>query len=102
MAPLQRQVELVEEVLERERRLQRELLSRAFAPFDAVFDLFQQSAGALRSQAEAMSESARALERAAEMMRVQAELFERTIGVLREPGEIVKRTAGVPPRGEEQ
>ena len=101
LAPLQRQVELVEQVLERERRLQREVLSRAFAPFDAVFDLLEQSAAALRSQSAALSESARALKRAAEMMEVQAELFERTIGVLRQPGEIVKRTAGVPPRGED-
>ncbi len=101
LAPLQRQVELVEAVLERERRLQGELLSRAFAPLDAVFDLLEQSAGALRSQSRALSESARALEQAAEMMEVQAELFERTIGVLRQPGEIVKRTAGLPPRREE-
>jgi hypothetical protein len=102
LAPLQKQVELIEELLDRERRLQRELLTRAFAPLDAVFDLLEQNAAALHSQSTALRESARALEQAAAMMEVQAELFERTIGVLREPGEIVKRTAGVPPRGEEQ
>ena len=102
LAPLQRQVELVEEVLERERRLQRELLTRAFAPLDTVFDLLEQSAAALRSQSAALRESARATEQAAAMMEVQAELFERTIGALREPGEIVKRTAGLSPRDEEQ
>ncbi len=102
LAPLQRQIELVEQVLERERRLQRDLLTRAFAPLDALFDLLEQSAGALRSQSAALSESARALEQAAEMMQVQAKPFERTIGVLREPEEIVKRTAGLSPLGEEQ
>ncbi|HEX6023064.1 MAG TPA: hypothetical protein VFZ00_13775 [Solirubrobacter sp.] len=101
LGPLQRQVELVEEILERERRLQRELLTRAFAPFDAIFDLLEQSAGALHSQSTALRESARALEQAAAMMEKQAELFEQTIVVLRQPGEIVKRTAGLPPRDEE-
>jgi hypothetical protein len=95
LTPLQRQIELVEEILERERRMQRALLTRAFAPLDAVFDLLEQSAGALHKQSEALRESARALEQAAAMMEVQAELFERTIRVLREPGEIVKRTAGL-------
>jgi hypothetical protein len=102
LAPMQRQAELVQEILERERRLQQDVLTRAFAPFDAVFDLLEQSGTALRRQAEALRESARALEQAAGMMEVQAELFERAIGVLREPGEIVKRTAGLPRRGQEQ
>jgi hypothetical protein len=95
LAPMQRQVELVEEILERERRVQRELLSRAFAPMDAVFDLLEQSGAALHRQAEALNESARALEQAAGMMEVQAELFEKTIRRLREPAEIAKSVAGV-------
>jgi len=95
VAPMQRQLELVQEIFEREQRLQRELLARTFAPFDAVFDLLEQSAAALRSQATALNESARALEQAAGMMEVQAELFERMIQTLREPGEIAKAAAGV-------
>jgi hypothetical protein len=98
LGPMQKQVELVQEVLERERRLQRELLTRAFAPLDAIFDLLEQSGAALHRQSEALRESARALEQAAAMMEVQAELFQRAIAVLREPGEIVKRTAGLPAR----
>lgn len=95
LAPMQRQLELVQEVLDRERRLQKELLERTFAPFDAVFDLLEQSATALRRQAEALKESARALEQAAGMMEVQAELFEHTIRALREPAEITKAAAGL-------
>ncbi len=95
LAPLQRQIELVEEILERERRLQREVLQRTFAPFDAVFDLLEQSASALRKQAEALNESARATQQAASMMEVQAEQFERAIRVLRQPAEIAKSAAGV-------
>lgn len=101
LAPLHRQAELLQEILERERRLQADLIRRAFTPFDAVFDLLQQSAGALHRQAEALTESARALEQAAAMMEVQAELFERTIAALREPGEIVKRAAGASPPEQE-
>lgn len=98
LAPMQRQLELVEELLERERRLQGELLGRAFAPFDAVFDLLEQSGAALHRQAEALSESARALEQAAGMIEVQAELFERAVHTLREPAELVKAAGGVPPK----
>jgi hypothetical protein len=94
LAPMHRQAELLQEILERERRLQEELVARAFAPWDAVFDLLEQSAGALHHQAEALTESARALQQAAMMMETQAELFERTIGVMRQPGEIVKHAAG--------
>jgi hypothetical protein len=98
LAPLQKQAELVQEVLERER----DLMGRAFAPVDAVFDLLEQSGAALRKQAESLSESARALEQAAELVRAQAELYERTIKTLRRPGDLVKTAAGIerrPPRG---
>jgi hypothetical protein len=91
LVPLQRQAELVQQVLERER----DLMSHAFAPVDALFDLLEQSGAALRKQAEALSESARALEQAAELMRVQAELYERAIHALRRPSELAKTAAGV-------
>jgi hypothetical protein len=97
-APMQRQVELLQELLERERRLRDEVLGRAFAPIDAVFDLLEQSGAAVRKQAEALSESARALEQTAELMRAQAELYERTIRALREPTKVAKSAAGVKPR----
>ena len=101
ITPMQRQLDLVQELFDRERRFQQDLLARTFAPFDAVFDLLEQSGAALRRQAEALKESARALEQAAAMMEVQAELFESTIQKLREPAEIAKAAAGLerrPPR----
>ena len=94
LAPMQRQLALIEEVLHRERALQRELVTRAFAPVDAVFDLLEQSGGALRQQAEALKESARALEQAASMIEVQAELFERAIHLLREPTDVARSLTG--------
>ena len=101
LVPMQRQAELVQELLERELKLQRDLVGRALAPVDAVFDLLEQSGAALRKQAEALSESARALEQAAEVVRAQAELYERTVRTLRQPSELVKGVAGVERRGRE-
>jgi len=98
MAPLQRQTELFQEVLEAERRLQREVVGRALAPLDAAFDLLEQSGAALRGQAEAMESAAQALEQAAVLMKTQAELFERTIKALREPSRMIGAAAGVEAR----
>ena len=93
--PMQRQLELVEEVLERERRLQRDLAQRAVAPLDAVFDLLEESAATMRGQAEALEAAGRALADTAALMRRQAELFEHSLGGLREPVELAKSAAGV-------
>ncbi len=95
LAPMQRQAELFQEVLERERALQAGLMRRAFKPLDAVFDLLEESSSALRSQAEAIEEAARALEQAATMMKAQADLFGRTIRAMREPAQAMKSLAGL-------
>ena len=95
---MQRQLELVEELFERERRLQEDLVARTLAPVDAVLDVLEQSAAALRRQAEALKDSARALEQASEMIGTQAELFERAIGIVRKPADIVTSGASAPRR----
>jgi hypothetical protein len=94
MAPLQRQTELLQEVLERERALQARLVERAFAPLDAIFDLLEQSGSAMRSQAEAVEDAARALDQVAGLMKVQADLFERSVRTMREPSKAAKALAG--------
>jgi hypothetical protein len=95
LEPMQRQLELVQEVLERERALQRQLTSRLLAPADALFNLLEESGSMLRRQAEALESAGLALSETAGLMKSQAELFERTIGVLREPTELVKVAAGL-------
>jgi hypothetical protein len=95
LEPMQRQLELVQEVIERERTVQKELAGRLFAPVDAVFDLLEESGAMLRRQAEALEGAGRALEETARLVKSQAELFERTIGVLREPTERAKSAAGL-------
>jgi hypothetical protein len=90
--PMQRQLELVGELLERERRLQADVVRRITAPVDAVFELLAQSATALRRQAEALESAGRALEESAAIMKAQAELFERTVATMRQPLDLVRRT----------
>ena len=94
LEPMQRQLELVQEVIERERRLQKQLASHLFTPVDALFDLLEHSGLMLREQAEALEAAGRALEETAGLVKSQAELFERTIGALREPAELAKQAAG--------
>ncbi|MEO8687481.1 MAG: hypothetical protein ABI611_04595 [Solirubrobacteraceae bacterium] len=98
LAPLKRQTELIQDVLERERRLQREVLGHVFAPLDAVFDLLEQSGATIRQQAEALEQAARALEDTAVLMKAQAELFERGIQTLREPADVARAAAGLEKR----
>lgn len=95
LEPMQRQLELVQEVVERERRLQREVAGRLAAPVDAVFDLLEESAVTLRKQADALEGAGRALEETARLVKRQAELFESSVGTLREPTEIAKGLAGL-------
>ena len=90
----QRQIELLQEVIERERRLQGELAALVTAPVDALFDLLEETGATLRLQAEALESAGHALEETAGLMKRQAERFERTVGALRQPAELAKAAAG--------
>jgi hypothetical protein len=95
LEPMQRQLELVEELIERQRKFQKEVTGRLVAPFDVIFDLLDQNGAMLRRQAEALDAAGQALEDAARLITIQAELFEKTIGVLRQPTELAKAAAGI-------
>lgn len=95
---MQRQLELVQEIVDRERRLQGDLATRLLAPLDAIFDLLEQAGATIRGQAEALEDAGRALEESASLMKRQAELFERTIATLRQPAERAKGTGRAKPR----
>ena len=95
LAAMQGQLELAQELFERERRVQRDLTGRLTAPIDAAFDLLEETAVTLRRQAEALQAAGRALEETASLMKRQAELFERTIGSVRAPADRAKAVAGV-------
>jgi hypothetical protein len=95
LGAMQRQLELAQDMVERERRVQRDLAGRLTAPIDAAFDLLEESAVTLRRQAEALQAAGRALEENSSLMKRQAELFERTIGSVRAPADRAKAVAGV-------
>ena len=92
---MQRQVELVGDLLERERLLQRDVAGRLFAPIDAAFDLLEGTGATLSRQAEALAAAGRALEETAGLMQGQAELFERTVAALRQPAELARAATGL-------
>jgi hypothetical protein len=98
LGPLKRQTALIQDVLERERKLQREVLGQVFAPLDALFDLLEASAGTFRQQAEALEQAAQALEQTAVLMKTQAELFERGMKAIREPADLARKAAGLEKR----
>ncbi len=103
VGPLKRQTELLQDVLERERRLQRNVLGRVFGPFDALLDLLEQSGATVRQQAEALeSRQAQALEQTAVLMKAQAELFERSIKTIRQPTDLARSIAGLEKRAAAQ
>jgi len=96
----ERQLELVQEVVARERRVQGELTARALAPLDAIFDLLEETGETLKLQAETLESAGRALQETAALMKHQAERFERTVGTLRRPSELAKVASGAKrPRG---
>ena len=98
LGAMRRQLELVQDVIERERRLQKELAGRFVAPLDAVFDLLEETGATLSRQAEALQAAGRALEETAGLMKQQAKLFEQAISTLRQPAELAKAATGLPSR----
>ena len=98
LTPMQRQLELLQEVVERERNLQADLFGHLLDPIDAVFDLLEESGKTFRAQADALEEASAALEQTAQLMQTQAEIYENTIRALREPAALARRVAGAKPR----
>src|SRR6202140_4232052 len=74
LGAMQRQLELVQEVVDRERRLQGDIATRLLAPLDAVFDLLEQAGATIRGQAEALEDAGGALEGSEGLMKRQAQL----------------------------
>ena len=93
--PLQRQLELVQELIERERRLQEEIAEQVLAPVDVAFDLLEQSGATMRRQAAALEAAGDALRETASLMSGQAELFEQTISKVRAPAHAARVVLGV-------
>jgi hypothetical protein len=89
----QRQLELVQEIIDAEQRLQGNLVGSLLAPVEAVFDVLEETGATLRMQAETMEAAGRALQETAGLMKGQAELFERLIATLRQPTSMARAAA---------
>ena len=98
LAPMQRQLELLQEVVDRERKLQAELFGRLLDPMDSVLDLLEESGKTFRAQADALAEASAALEQTATLMQTQAEIYDSAIKALREPADLARRVSGAKPR----
>ena len=98
LTPMQRQLELLQEVVERERKLQADVFGRLLEPMDSVLDLFEESGKTFRAQADALAEASAALQQTATLMQTQAEIYEKAIRALREPADLARRVSGAKPR----
>lgn len=91
-APLQRQAELLEQIMQRQLELERELIAAMTAPARTVLDLSAQTAEAMTEQARAFRSASQALGQAAELLERQAELFRTAVGTLRDPLGTLRRS----------
>jgi methyl-accepting chemotaxis protein len=89
----QRQLELLQEIVDAQQRLQGNVVDGLLGPVEAVFDLLQESGATMRKQAETMESAGRALQETATLMKQQAELFERVVSVVRQPTDIARAAA---------
>ena len=94
LRPLQRQAELLQQVLERQLEFERELLGRATAPLRATLDLVDQATGTLHAQATSFRAASKTFGQLAELMDQQAELLERAGTTLRDPLATFRAGAG--------
>ena len=85
----QRQLELMQQLVDSERRR----VDVLFGPAQAAFDLLADSGATLRKQAEAMESAGEALQDTAALMKQQAELLEKVIGLMRQPTDIARAAA---------
>jgi hypothetical protein len=84
-APMQKQAELLEQILQRQLELERELISVITSPARRVLDLSAQTTEAMAAQARAFRAASLSLAQAADLMEQQADLLGAAIGTIRDP-----------------
>jgi ABC-type transporter Mla subunit MlaD len=85
LRPLQRQAELLQQVLERQLDFERELVGRAVAPLRAALELVDQATGTFRAQATSFRAVSKTFGQLADLMDQQADLLERAGVTIRDP-----------------
>jgi hypothetical protein len=106
MVPVQRQAELLEQVVRRQAELEKDLAARVLAPAGMALDLLEQTSAAMRAQARAFETASASFHQAAELLDLQAALIEQASGSMRDPlaalrsaGARVRRDEGPPEAG---
>ena len=85
LGPLQRQAELIEQMLRRQVELEQALAGRVIAPAQATADALGQAPEMLRAQATAFRAAATSFKQVADLLDAQATALEQTLGILKAP-----------------
>jgi len=104
-APLQRQAELVETILQRQLDFEREFVARLLAPAGTLLDLADQTSEALESQMEAFRAVAKSFAQIADLLEGQVGRLQLARDSVRDPvsalraasGELLKTRSGQAP-----
>ena len=92
-APLQRQAELLEQILQRQVDFERDLFGRVLGPARVVLDVADQTTAAMHSQATAFRAAAASFGQVADLLEQETKLLQVATGTLRNPVSAL-RTAG--------
>ena len=97
LAPLERQSEVIEQLLRRQLEVQEDLVGRVLGPARATAEALDKAPEAMRAQATAFRAAAASFHQAAELLDVQAAAVEQTISALRTPVDLARRGLGRTP-----
>ena len=75
-APLQRQAELLEQILQRQIEFEGDLIARLLGPAGTIFDLVEQTATAMQAQTAAFRAAAASFTQIADLVEQQVELLQ--------------------------
>ena len=94
LGPLQRQSELIEQLLRRQLDLEQELARRALAPARATVEALNKAPDTMRAQAGAFRTAAAAFQQAAELLDLQAAAIEESIRAITAPLDVARHGLG--------
>jgi hypothetical protein len=93
LSAVQRQQELLEQVVGQQATLRRDVVGRLMMPLEVLLEVLDESSEAARAQAQALEGAAISLRLAGELFDRQAALLEQATAALREPLELVRSVA---------
>jgi hypothetical protein len=102
LPPLQRQAQLLEQILQHQLEFERELASRAIAPARAALELVQQATGTFRAQATAYRSASAIFGQLADLMEQQAQVVEHAGAAIRVPVAALRSSPGTVGGGRER